>query len=304
LVGGASTHAASNLSKGVSSGIAKAATRITVQASTAAATDAGLQLAQNGEIDAKQLLLNTAGQITVATTAEVSQNLSQRADTYKKKINSEMIKDNIDKEPVADKKELNKKLNAIANDLNNLKMDDVEMKINEVKEYNKVRSDVNQLEEHKRILKVISDNDKLNPRQKAEVKKMYAQKHDLPETKTMKNINKRITTLNERLGELKPEKAGPNNMHFLHGERTGQIAVDLIDTETGERSGERAIFEKNGNKIVYTDHTMDHDYKNCRNTSSNIIPDPHDALRPEHFYRDLPDEDDDLAGTNLQSELN
>lgn len=84
-VGGASTHVGSNLSKGVASEVGKAATRVSVQAASAAATDASLQYYDKGEIDTKQLLLTTAGQITVATTAEVSQNVSKRTELYNKK---------------------------------------------------------------------------------------------------------------------------------------------------------------------------------------------------------------------------
>ena len=88
-VGGASTHIGSNLSKGVASEVGKAATRIGCQATTAAATDAGLlQLIDKGEIDTKQMLLNTAGQIAVATSAEISSSVSKRTDAYTQKVNS------------------------------------------------------------------------------------------------------------------------------------------------------------------------------------------------------------------------
>lgn len=85
-VGGASTHIGNNLSEGLNE-VGKAVTRVSVQASTAAATDASLQLIDKGEIDTKQLLLSTAGQITIAATSEITQNLSTQNDFDKKASN-------------------------------------------------------------------------------------------------------------------------------------------------------------------------------------------------------------------------
>lgn len=86
-VGGASTHLGSNLSKGMSD-VGRAMTRMSVQASAAAATDASLQLIDKGEIDTKQLLLNTAGQLTVAATTEITQSFSRPGDHYNKKLSA------------------------------------------------------------------------------------------------------------------------------------------------------------------------------------------------------------------------
>ncbi|KAL7014274.1 hypothetical protein ACKWTF_015845 [Chironomus riparius] len=90
-VGGASSQLASSVSSGVSNEVGQAVTRVAVQGTSAAATDAGLQLYQTGTIDAQQLILNTTGQVTVAGAAEFSSSMAQRTDAFNSKINNEKI---------------------------------------------------------------------------------------------------------------------------------------------------------------------------------------------------------------------
>ena len=90
-IGGASSQLASSASSSVSNEVGQAVTRVAVQGTSAAATDAGLQLYHSGTIDAQQLILNTTGQITVAGAAELSSSVAQRTDAYNTKINNEKI---------------------------------------------------------------------------------------------------------------------------------------------------------------------------------------------------------------------
>lgn len=90
-VGGASSQFASSVSSGVSNEVGQAVTRVAVQGTSAAATDAGLQLIQTGTINTEQLMLNTIGQATVAGAAEVSSSMAQRTDAYNNRINNEKI---------------------------------------------------------------------------------------------------------------------------------------------------------------------------------------------------------------------
>lgn len=277
-IGGASTHLGSNVSSKVSSEVGKAVTRISVQATTAAATDAGLQLIDKGdirEIDTKQLLLNTIGQITVATTSEVSQNFSKRTETYSNKVNSEMINES------TDSKEERSKLLAGAKDVNSLPAHVVEENLQKTNEYNKVQSQISEQTTHKENLMKINQNPDLTQQQKNELRQTYAKQNNLPETKTMKIVKQNLHQLKGQAGQLKSSYIGDKNIHFLHGERTGQIAIDI--GETGERGAERAVFEKHGDKWVYADHTLEHDYDGLRKDIQNLIPDPFDALRPEHL---------------------
>lgn len=291
-VGGASTHAGSNLSKGIQSGVGKAVTRIGVQSATAAATDAGLQLADKGEIDPKQLLLNTAGQITVATTAEVSQNFSKNTNAYTKKVNSEMISDNLDKDG---NKIPQAKLEAAAKEANSLCPKVVEENLNKVKQYNEVQAKLEQAKIHKDNLQQITDSTNLNGQEKQALRVKYCEKNNVNPKNAVKNLNKQIQHLNEKAGGLNPQKMGENNMHFLRGEREGQIAIDLSarDPETGQRSGDRVLMTHKNGKFLYTDHTSQHDYENCRKNINNLIPDPFDGLRPEHVNLDAKDYEDD-----------
>lgn len=293
-IGGASTHLGSNLSKGVSNEIGKAVTRVSVQATTAAATDAGLQLIDKGEIDPKQLILNTAGQITVATTAEISQNISRRTETYASKVNSEVIEESLKKtnDPNIDKKELETQLKARAKELNALPPSVKDEQLKNANEYSKVQSNIQEQTMHKENLLKIHENPNLTGQEKAQQRQQYCRENKLPQTKPVKHINRNINKLNQQAGELRPVKIGDNNAHFLHDDRIGQVALDLNlgDVETGEhRNGERAVFEKHGDTFVYADHTLEHDYDNCRKGVVDLINDPFDALRPEHLNRDFVD---------------
>lgn len=293
-VGGASTHAGSNISKGIESGVGKAVTRIGVQSATAAATDAGLQLADKGEIDPKQLLLNTAGQITVATTAEVSQNYSKKTNAYTKKVNSEMIADNLDKDG---NKVSQAKLEAAGKEANSLSPKVVEENLNKVKQYNEVQAKLDQAKIHKDNLLQINESANLNGQEKQALRMEYCEKNNVNPKNPVKNLNKQIQYLNEKAGDVNPQKMGKNNMHFLRGDREGQVAIDLSprDPETGQRSGDRVLLTHKNGKFIYTDHTSEHDYPNCRKNINNLIPDPFDALRPEHvnFEPYAQDYDDD-----------
>lgn len=286
-VGGASTHAGSNISKGIESGVGKAVTRIGVQSATAAATDAGLQLADKGEIDPRQLILNTAGQITVATTAEISQNFSKKTNAYTKKVNSEMIADNLDKDG---NKFSQAQIDAAGKEINSLSPKVVEDNLNTAKQYDDVQAKLKQVKTHKNNLMQINDDaSRLD----------YCEKNKLNPNNPVKALNQQIDYFNEKVEGIKPPKMGANNLHFLHGDREGQVAYDLTprDAETGQRSGDRAIFTHKNGKFYYVDHTAEHNYQNCRKNIDNIIPDPFDALRPEHLnldpLADAYDDDDD-----------
>lgn len=285
-VGGMSTHIGSNASKLVSNGAAKAVTRIGVQAATTAATDATLQVIDKGEVDTKQLLFNTAGAIAVSTTAEATQSVSKRTDIYNKRINKELITNNIDKDANnanVNPEELQRQLETQANNLNSMEAKVVDENLKNVNEYNKLQSDIDRLTTHKEELIAIKKNPQLDPRQRHEKQEAYIKENKLPKG-GVKQINKNINDLNTKSGEIRPQRIGEDNAHFLHGERNGQVAVDLAppNPETGERSGQRAIFE--------------HNYDGCKEAGNikNTIYDPYNALHPENLNpQPMFDEEDD-----------
>jgi hypothetical protein len=70
--------------------VTKSLTRVSVQAAT---TDVGLQIYEKGDlgkIDKKQVMLNTVGQIAMATTAEITQNVTKCSNAYAQKANEEL----------------------------------------------------------------------------------------------------------------------------------------------------------------------------------------------------------------------
>lgn len=294
-VGGASMHIGSSASSELTSELAKAATRVSVQATATAATDAGLQYLDKREIDPRQVMLNTVGAITVATAAEVSQNVSKRTDAYNKKVNQELIKDNIEKDAskAGNTDELQNKLNSMVKDVNSLPTNLIEDNLKTVNEYNKYREQIKELNSHKRSLLKINRNVDLSPQQKATLRQDYIAKNNLADGVKVKHINRNINLLKAQANGLRPQFIGKDKMHFLYGDRTGQIAVDLAPPDSsGERSLQRAVFEIHGDKFVYADHTLDHDYEGCRKNVSNLITDPFDTLRPEQFNKEFKDEDE------------
>lgn len=189
-VGGASTHAASSISNKVSSEVGQVATRLAVQGTAAAATDAGLQLAVNGKIDAQQLIINTTGQLAVATTAEVSSSMVARSSGFNKTINDEKIK---------------------SSNLSN--------------------------DQAKEVRAIIDEANKLD--------------------------SSKLTGQN---------KVGKYNIHALERDRVGQIAGDIGGhTADGGRGAGRVILDKINEKYVISDHTLTHDYKNCKPVGMNEV---------------------------------
>lgn len=238
-------------------------------------------MAIKGEIDRKQLILNTAGQITVATTAEVSFGLSRTSDAYTEKVNSEMIANNLDKDGNQISQE---QLEAAAKEANSLNAEDVEGNLKKVKQCNEAKTKLKQAEYHIKELKKINDSATSSEDQKS-LKIAYCIKNKLPIKNTVKDLKSKRIYLHRKIADFTPEKMGSNNMHFLLGnDREGQVAIDLNppDPEILRRSGVRVILQRKYGKFIYADHTITHDYGNCRKNISNLIPDPYDGLRPQH----------------------
>lgn len=263
-VGGASTHIGSNVSKGVSNEVGKAVTRIGVQASSAAATDAGLQYYDKGEIDFKQTMLTTAGQLTVATTAEISQGMAQRSKAYNAKVNNERINEELEQKNVKNPEEVKAKLQSAieaAHETPPKALDDT-LK----------RTDV--YKTHQQELLKIHNNPELTFAQKAELRGEYIRQHSLPEKNTMKIIKNKI---------YKSERVGDSNIHKLKGGRDGQYAID-IKSDTKGRGSERAILVDKNGKYVLAEFTTDHNYDGTKKEFD--IYDPFDTIRPEHLNLD------------------
>lgn len=90
-VSGAAAGGASSAAHCLQSEIGKVATRISVQGATAAATDVAIQCCQDKEFDWKQTVLNTVGQVAVASTAEATSAGIQRTSRYANKVSMGLI---------------------------------------------------------------------------------------------------------------------------------------------------------------------------------------------------------------------
>lgn len=95
-IGGAS----SQMAKVVSGEVAKEVTRTSMEMSTAAVGDVGLKLMERGtKSEHKRLILQTAGQITVATTKSIARKISKCAETPEidlRKFSFDVIRGDID----------------------------------------------------------------------------------------------------------------------------------------------------------------------------------------------------------------
>lgn len=247
-----------------SNGVAKSVTRVGVQAATAAATDAGLQLCEKGEIDTKQLMLNTVGQVAMASTAEVTQSTIKRTEVYSKTMNEGLVKDNMskDQDKMTDISKTKQELIAAEKVVNSLPSKDVQDQIRTVDK-------VNTIQEKIADLKLQKQNSNIQQRTE---------------------INKEIKVLKQQAYESMPTRLGENKVHFLHGDRTGQVAVEIKEGPFGTS---RVVLEKLGDKYVYVDHTLDHNYEGCRKGVRNFTNDPFRALRPDQINRDFNTEGDE-----------
>ena len=86
MTGGIGGQTANSLSQGMSSQMTRAGTRVVVQAATAGATDAALQVCESGEVDFKRTLVTAASAATVATTAECAKVASMNTNRYADKV--------------------------------------------------------------------------------------------------------------------------------------------------------------------------------------------------------------------------
>ena len=232
------------------------------------------------------------GQITVATTAEVSQNVTKNSKVYNEKINKDLIKD----AKVQDPERFKKEVLAVIEEVNKIPEQEIDNYLKQAKEYNKVQDKIStldtQLKNHNDVITKINETPDASLQQQAEMKNKYIKETGMTKG-AVKKINKDIQSLRREGGELRPPKVGDRNMHALKGDRTSQLALDLKEADpiTG-RKDDRILVEKVRGKLVFVDYTSNHDYKSCEIGVKKLIHEPFDAIRPEHINRDLFDDEE------------
>lgn len=99
-------------------------------------------------------------------------------------------------------------------------------------------------------------------------------------------IKDKFKKINSMKEDIKPgiKNSDAGNAHVLedraNSKRGGQIALDFGSKgEEGNRGAGRVIGEKINGKIIYVDHTADHDYKGCRETIKGQLKNPIEGLK-------------------------
>lgn len=207
---------------------------------------------------------NFFSQITLIFLSEFGINLTRRTNVFNRAINLDLIRGNFCKDKIINTQKFESQLMEIHSQINSLSPHVINENIHRVKIYNDLKQKLSELKYHKRIFK--QNNSSVNGDK--------GQSFNLP---SAANEMKRLEKLTKT---MRPQLMGDNNMHFLIGSRSGQIAVDLAprDIKSGYRSAQRVIFEEYYGKFIYTDHTLHHNYENCRKSSRNFIIDSSEVL--------------------------
>lgn len=214
--------------------------------------------------DDHQFWGNFFSQITLILLSEFGVNLTRRTNVFNRAINLDLIRGNLCKDKIINTQKFEAQLMEIHSQINSLAPHVINENIHRVKIYNDLKQKLSELKSHKRIFK--QNNSSVNGDK--------GQSFNLP---AAANEMKRLEKLTKA---MRPQLMGDNNMHFLIGPRSGQIAVDLAprDIKSGYRSAQRVIFEEYYGKFIYTDHTLHHNYENCRKSSRNFIIDSSEVL--------------------------
>lgn len=274
IIGGLSTHISNLFCQHISNEIFRALNRIGLEMIIVMLIDCAIEIYHQMQKESHLFWGNFLSQFAVILVSECAQNLTRRTNCYNRLINLDLIRANMRKDDIKNPKTFEAQLLDIHAQINKLPLNVIAENLERVKMYNNFHLKLSQLKFHRKQQQqnsLISDNNPGGQTQKLE------QFFNLPKKP---NEIKRLEKL------MKPRLMGPNNMHFLIGTRSGQIAVDLIPRVNGKRGAERVIFEEYYGKYIYTDHTLHHNYNGCRISSRNFIIDPSQFIfRFEHFNR-------------------
>lgn len=216
-----------------------------------------------------QFWANFFSQITMIFVSEFGVNLTRRSSLFNRTVNLELIRGNLTKDQISNRQKFEAQLMDIHTQINSLPRRIINENIQRVKSYNELKQKLSELKYYKRINSLVSD--------KGQSQQQF---FNLPVTANeIKRIEKLATS-------MRPKLMGENNMHFLIGSRSGQIAVDLTprDIKSGNRSAQRVIFEEYYGKFIYTDHTLHHDYLGCRKSSKNFVIDQSEVLAYNRIF--------------------
>lgn len=278
IIGGLSTHITNLFCQFASNEIFRALSRIGLEMFIAMVVNSAIEIYQHCRKES-HFWGNFLSQFAVIAVSELGQNLTRRTSCFNKMINLDLIRGNLNKDGVKNTQHFESQLLKIHTQINSLPQRVIAENLEQVKMYNNFSLKLSELKFHRRVLSVLQQNNPLISHTGQKLEQIFS--FNLP------NTTNEIKRLQKLTVSMRPRLMGENNMHFLVGGRTRQIAVDLSprDVTTGRRGAERVIFEEYYGKFIYTDHTLNHNYHQCRNTSRNFIIDPFELLRYDHYNR-------------------
>lgn len=276
IIGGLSTHITNFFSQLASNEIFRALSRIGLEMFIALVINCAIEIYHHSQ---KESLFwgNFLSQFAVIFVTELGQHLTKRTSCFNKITNLDLIRGNLNKDDVKNTRYFESQILKIHAEINSLPQRLIAENLDQVRMYNNFHLKLSELKFHRRVLSVLNHNNTLINHTGQKREQIFS--FNLPKT------TNEIKRLEKLTISMRPRLMGENNMHFLIGPRTRQIAVDLTprDVTTGRRGAQRVIFEEYYGKFIYTDHTLNHNYRDCRITSRNFIIDPSDLLRYDHY---------------------
>ena len=298
-IGGGSSHLASNISKAAGNEAAKVAVRVGTQTASGAAVDSAMQYAENGEVDWGQVAVRAAGQTVIAASAETARFAAERTTSYADKVTNQRIEedfkdpkeakevkkmiDKANKIPQKDLKEMRKNMNE--REQGKLKIDKYDKKLASLAKGTKTKQG-NMRDEGSKM--------KQSGAPGADIKKTVAVNRG--DIKAMKDKTAYVHGKNHVNKHNLPDSLkGPDNFHYLEGDRKGQAAMDLPakngNNNGFSRSGERILLERDADlnkktyqKFNYAGKVENHDYSKAPKPNNlKALYDPHDAIKPTNF---------------------
>lgn len=222
-----------------------------------------------------QFWANFFSQITMIFVSEFGMSLTRRTGVFNKAVNLDLIRGNFCKDKIANTHKFEAQLMDISTQINSLPQTVINENVQRVKTFNDLKQKLAELKYNKRIFK--QNNSSVSAKGQ---KQQQQQSYNLPVTAN------EIKRLEKIAASMRPRLMGENNMHFLIGSRSGQVAVDLTprDMKSGRRGAQRVIFEEYCGKFIYTDHTLHHNYNECRKSSRSLVIDSSEVMLVNRIF--------------------
>ncbi|CAF2594333.1 unnamed protein product [Rotaria sp. Silwood2] len=273
-LGGASSHVSSNLSKQVTSGVAKSVTRVAVSGTTAAVSDATIQsvniaVGNQDKYDIKRTVTSASTSAIMTAAQEGTKNAIYKTNGGKdnmlhEKSNRKVIEEKV---PKQNQQKVMKEYESLK------KIPQATLNEESTKAFTYTNSEARKAH-HQSIIdnydaQITEQNKLKNAAIDAKNKPTIAE-HQQKARNLIKQKNEEIKTFQESNKPIFQKSDiqkmnNDNNAHFLTGDKVGQIAVDIKSPVVDSRGSTRAIFDYGADRqgraqFRYSDYTNEHDY--------------------------------------------